>query len=452
MKKINIWNDNQNTDNYNLYFNDEGKAPETITLISKDDDKNGDDEKWRFDIVSKDYIDTKNNEQDSFINDISNLANVNAQNIGINRDKNIEQDTNINNLQILTTTIMGDVSTLNGKVNNLEQTQSEIIHTNEEQTHKIEDNNNKITMLEERVNDIDGTNREQGGRLDDIEEKIEKIPQVVIEGDTHLTTEHINFINNLNDGLHFITCIFKFTSNRGNFGVPCSGWLYKENNKHYATLQKTNTSNCNVDNISLSFINTTLTYSFSIPKEDVKDNYNIRIDDITTQKVIYNQDFDITLEIDGVRTIKTIKEWLSEIINKNSTNDGTKIYKLTKNIPLVGFNHTSNHFTPGEPNTTYYITNDKNDLFMHTTFILNFKKGIPMGSENLFYIYSSPYETLTPVGFSYTVTGTNNNNVYLYINSDNNWIDIGYNNPTEEGTSSIDIYIHYKRSVDNEDY
>lgn len=451
MKKITIWNDNQNTDNYNLYFEDNEQSPNNITLISKDDDKNGENEKWRFDIVSKDYIDTKNNEQDAFITDVSNLANNNSVNIGLNRDKNIEQDTNINNLQILTTTIMGDVSTLNGKVNNLENTQATIINTNEEQTNKIEYNNNKITMLEERLNDIDGTNREQGGRLDHLEDEIKKIPQVVIEGDSHLTTEHINFINNLNDGLHFITCIFKFTSNKGNFGVPCSGWLYKENNKHYATLQKTNTSNCNVDNISLSFINTTLTYSFSLPKEDIKDNYNIRIDDITTQKVIYNQDFDITLEIDGVRTIKTIKEWLSEIINKNSTNDGTKLKVLTKNVPMMGFNHTSNHFSVQTSKTTYHVTNDNNDLFMHTTIIVDFHKHIVEGSELFLYIFSSPYSTYIPVNLSYTVKGSNNNNVYLFINDDNSGVDMGYNNSTLEETGSIDIYIHYKRSVDHED-
>lgn len=59
VERTDIWNDNQHTDNYKLFFEEiDESVPEKITLTTFDDDKNNPNNKWEFDIVDKVYIDT----------------------------------------------------------------------------------------------------------------------------------------------------------------------------------------------------------------------------------------------------------------------------------------------------------------------------------------------------------------------------------------------------------
>lgn len=59
VRKVDIWNDNVYTDNYRLFFDDlDTEKPEKIVLTKFDDDKNNPPNKWEFEIVDKEYIDT----------------------------------------------------------------------------------------------------------------------------------------------------------------------------------------------------------------------------------------------------------------------------------------------------------------------------------------------------------------------------------------------------------
>lgn len=59
VKKVDIWNDNIYTDNFRLFFDDlDITKPEKIILTKADDDKNNPPNKWEFEIVDKEYIDT----------------------------------------------------------------------------------------------------------------------------------------------------------------------------------------------------------------------------------------------------------------------------------------------------------------------------------------------------------------------------------------------------------
>jgi len=124
MERTIIWNDNRNTDNYQLYFDQEDTelAPDSITLTAKDDDKNNPPIKWEFEIVSRDYIDTADEYLQVQIDDI----NLQVETI---KAKDVEQDERLDAIEL----------------KNVEQ--------------------------DDRLDAIDGLNGQQTGRLDLIEQK-----------------------------------------------------------------------------------------------------------------------------------------------------------------------------------------------------------------------------------------------------------------------------------------
>lgn len=91
--KFIIWNDNHLTDNFRLLFsilND--NPPESIKLYCYDDDRQGQPEKWVFEIVDKGYIDRADAILQAQITTNANNIQINANNIEINR-QNIQTNT-----------------------------------------------------------------------------------------------------------------------------------------------------------------------------------------------------------------------------------------------------------------------------------------------------------------------------------------------------------------------
>lgn len=101
-----IWNDNQNTDNYELSFEFlDDKKPEKIVLSNRDDDKGYDNAKrWEFEIVGKDYIDNADaalqnqitTNSQNIQNNTNNISH-NAANIAANSTQLADHETRISN-------------------------------------------------------------------------------------------------------------------------------------------------------------------------------------------------------------------------------------------------------------------------------------------------------------------------------------------------------------------
>ncbi len=126
--KVDIWNDNQHTDNYKLFFEQDNQdvAPDTLILEGYDDDRNHKIKKWDFEICSKDYVD----EQDRVLQE---QIDENKVNIETNRIKNIQQDIRLDAIEL----------------------------KNDEQDISIQSNANMNITQNARLDDIEAKNNEQ---------------------------------------------------------------------------------------------------------------------------------------------------------------------------------------------------------------------------------------------------------------------------------------------------
>lgn len=101
--KIDIWQDNFSTDNYKLFFesDNQSKKPDKIVLSGRDDDKNSPVNKWEFEIVDKNYIDSKNSEQDSRLTVIESHNEQQDTRLEDIEQHNSEQDRRLDSIDVL---------------------------------------------------------------------------------------------------------------------------------------------------------------------------------------------------------------------------------------------------------------------------------------------------------------------------------------------------------------
>ena len=159
-KKLNIWNDYQNQKNYDLSFNSvDDNAPDHIVLKETKDDRGKNGEQWNFKIVSKDYIDTKNAEQDETarqqqaqITEHDHKIREQEEKIVKIEEKNTEQDGKISELETKNTEQDGKISELENK--------------NSEQ-------DNKLLEHENRLEQLDGGHTSNLGKIGEIETKLD---------------------------------------------------------------------------------------------------------------------------------------------------------------------------------------------------------------------------------------------------------------------------------------
>lgn len=159
-KKLNIWNDYQNQKNYDLSFKTENdNPPDHIILKESKDDRGKNGEQWNFKIVSKDYIDTKNAEQDETarqqqaqITEHDHKIREQEEKIIKIEEKNTEQDNKITEIETKNTEQDNEIL--------------EIKNKNTEQDTKLEEHKN-------RLDELDGGHNSNLGKIGEIETKIE---------------------------------------------------------------------------------------------------------------------------------------------------------------------------------------------------------------------------------------------------------------------------------------
>lgn len=112
-----IWNDNHLTDNFRLLFdilND--NPPESIKLKCYDDDRQGQPEKWVFEIVDKGYIDRAVAILQAQITTNANNIQVNANNIKINRQNIASNTTQLQDHEGRITNNTNNINVANGRI------------------------------------------------------------------------------------------------------------------------------------------------------------------------------------------------------------------------------------------------------------------------------------------------------------------------------------------------
>lgn len=112
-----IWNDNHLTDNFRLLFELlDNNPPESIKLKCYDDDRQGQPEKWVFEIVDKGYIDRADALLQTQITTNANNIQINANNIEINR-QNIQANTiQLQDHEGRITNNTNDINVANGRI------------------------------------------------------------------------------------------------------------------------------------------------------------------------------------------------------------------------------------------------------------------------------------------------------------------------------------------------
>lgn len=159
-KKLNIWNDYQHQKNYDLSFKTkDDNPPDHITLKESKDDRGKNGEQWNFKIVSKNYIDTKNAEQDETarqqqaqITEHSHKLREHDEKITQIEEKNSEQDTKISEIEEKNTEQDNLIKALDAK--NTEQDE-------------------KLSNHESRLEELDGGHTSNLGKIGEIETKLD---------------------------------------------------------------------------------------------------------------------------------------------------------------------------------------------------------------------------------------------------------------------------------------
>lgn len=251
-KKLNIWNDYQNQKNYDLSFKTvDDNAPDNIVLTEAKDDrgKNGTD--WEFKIVSKDYIDTKNAEQDETarqqqaqITEHSHTLREHEEKIVKIEEKNTEQDGKLSELENKNTEQDGKLSELENK--NTEQ-------------------DNKLSEHENRLEQLDGGHSSNLGKIGEIETTLDdhkgRLELLETETDTYSPRVYRVHLQNmeLKNENSIVKCTIDVLASldrvEQHFSVHLSGILTideKNNHNNVLQLSSDNVFNEHIYNIELS--------------------------------------------------------------------------------------------------------------------------------------------------------------------------------------------------------
>ena len=251
-KKLNIWNDYQNQKNYDLSFktvND--NAPDHIVLKETKDDRGKNGEQWNFKIVSKDYIDTKNAEQDETarqqqaqITEHSHTLREHNEKIVKIEEKNTEQDEKLTELENKNTEQDNKLSELENK--NTEQ-------------------DNKLSEHENRLEQLDGGHTSNLGKIGEIETTLDehkgRIELLETETDAYSPRVYRVYLQNmeLKKENSIVKCTIDVLASldrvEQHFSVHLSGILTideKNNHNNVLQLSSDNIFNEHIYNIELS--------------------------------------------------------------------------------------------------------------------------------------------------------------------------------------------------------
>lgn len=232
-KKLNIWNDYQNQKNYDLSFKTvDDNAPDSIVLTETKDDRGKNGEQWNFKIVSKDYIDTKNAEQDETarqqqaqITEHSHTLREHEEKIVKIEEKNTEQDGKLLEIENKNTEQDGKLLELENK--NTEQ-------------------DGKLTEHENRLEQLDGGHTSNLGKIGEIETTLDdhkgRLELLETETDNYNTRVYKKSLSPLDLKLDNILSIVKatltITTKKGETFVSHLNGLYlvDKNNNHNNSL------------------------------------------------------------------------------------------------------------------------------------------------------------------------------------------------------------------------
>ena len=237
-KKLNIWNDYQNQKNYDLSFKTvDDNAPDNIVLTETKDDRGKNGEQWNFKIVSKDYIDTKNVEQDETarqqqaqITEHSHTLREHEEKIVKIEEKNTEQD---------------------GKLSELET-------KNTEQDNKLSEHENRLEQLDGghtsnlgKIGEIETTLDDHKGRLELLETETEEYSPRIYR--VHLQNMDLKKENSIVKCT--IDVLASYYNMEQNFSIHLSGILTideKNNHNNVLQLSSDNIFNEYIYNVELS--------------------------------------------------------------------------------------------------------------------------------------------------------------------------------------------------------
>lgn len=251
-KKLNIWNDYQKQKNYDLSFKTvDDNAPDNIVLTEAKDDRGKNGTEWEFKIVSKDYIDTKNAEQDETarqqqaqITEHSHTLREHEEKIVKIEEKNTEQDGKLTELENKNTEQDGKLSELETK--NTEQ-------------------DGKLTEHENRLEQLDGGHTSNLGKIGEIETTLDdhkgRLELLETETDTYSPRVYRVFLQNmdLKKENSIVKCTIDVLASldrvEQHFSVHLSGILTideKNNHNNVLQLSSDNIFNEHIYNIELS--------------------------------------------------------------------------------------------------------------------------------------------------------------------------------------------------------
>nr|DAN44874.1 MAG TPA: tail-needle protein [Caudoviricetes sp.] len=251
-KKLNIWNDYQNQKNYDLSFKTvDDNAPDNIVLTETKDDRGKNGEQWNFKIVSKDYIDTKNAEQDETarqqqaqITEHSHTLREHEEKIVKIEEKNTEQDGKLTELENKNTEQDGKLTELENK--------------NTEQDGKLTEHENRLEQLDGghtsnlgKIGEIETTLDDHKGRLELLETETENYSPRIYR--VHLQNMELKKENSI------VKCTIDVLASldrvEQHFSVHLSGILTideKNNHNNVLQLSSDNIFNEHIYNIELS--------------------------------------------------------------------------------------------------------------------------------------------------------------------------------------------------------
>lgn len=251
-KKLNIWNDYQNQKNYDLSFKTvDDNAPDHIVLKETKDDRGKNGTEWEFKIVSKDYIDTKNAEQDETarqqqeqITEHSHTLREHEEKIVKIEEKNTEQD--------------GKISELENKNTEQDGKLLELENKNTEQDNKLSEHENRLEQLDGghssnlgKIGKIETTLDDHKGKLELLETETENYSPRIYR--VHLQNMELKKENSIVKCT--IDILAKLDGVEQNFSIHLSGILTvdeKNNHNNVLQLSSDNVFNEHIYNIELS--------------------------------------------------------------------------------------------------------------------------------------------------------------------------------------------------------
>lgn len=276
-KNITIWNDNQYTDNYRLSFDTvDDNPPEKLVLTEKDDDKNNAPEKWRFEVVGKEYIDNADQNLQTQIDDV-------VTRVDDIETKNTEQDTRLDDIETKNTEQNNRLDAIEQKNDEQDTHLTDIDTKNDEQDNRLDSIETKDIEQDNRLDSLDGGQTGQDGKIAQIENEIADDVSKLVE----LTVPYS--IDDYDNGLYRIEANFRVHTDTQIFTIPVMGLMVVTESdgvkETYFNMTKSDVSSGNVGDVNVSYFNGNLDLNAIINRDTAKVYTDMDLTDFTYDKV-----------------------------------------------------------------------------------------------------------------------------------------------------------------------